>query len=122
MTSRIIIKEVVISSGQSITPEIDLFDTTGELGRLEIIQMPSSWTTADLTFQIGDGSGGVFNNQYDDEGTEATIVAAASRAIDINSDITKGMRFIKIRSGTSGSPVNQAADRTLKLHILFGSK
>ncbi len=117
---RIIVKEVTIASGASLTPEIDLFDSSGELGRLEIIQMPATWTAANLTFQIADASGGTFNNQYDDEGNEAVVVADASRSIDINSDITKGMRYIKIRSGTSGTPVNQGAARTLKLHILFG--
>tara|TARA_R110000823_G_scaffold10557_1_gene36771 strand:+ start:1183 stop:1548 length:366 start_codon:yes stop_codon:yes gene_type:complete len=82
--------------------------------RLSRIVMPASWTTANLTVQTSyDGLTG--NDLYDSSGDEYVITAAASRAIKVPLIDFISERFIKLRSGTTGSPVNQAADRTLYL-------
>lgn len=105
-------KTVTISSGTSLSGEVDL-------GPYELvaIHMPAGWDAADLTFQAADSPGGTFHDLYDDDGNEVTVTAAASRAIAVKSDekALAPLHAIKIRSGTSGVPVNQTADRTLTL-------
>lgn len=76
------------------------------------IHMPATWTTAGITFQASfDGT--TYNNVYDDAGNEVTISAAASRAIVILTNVLTPFKYIKIRSGTSGAAVTQAAERIL---------
>ena len=102
---------VTISAGQAITAEID---TGGK--RLARIAIPASWTTANITFQVAPISGGTFTDLYDSGGTEYNVtVGGASRTIIIPLADMIGLRFIKIRSGTTGTPVNQAADRILAI-------
>lgn len=98
-----------IASGASLTTAIDL--TTK---RLAGIIIPASWTTADLTLQAS-ADGTNWFNVYDALGTEYTITAAASRAIIVPLTDMIGFRYLKIRSGTSGTPVNQTDARTLTL-------
>ena len=81
---------------------------------LAAIVMPAAWTAADLTFQASP-AGTTYNNLYDDNGNEVTVTAAASRFILLPPAEWYAMPFLKIRSGTSGAAVNQAAARTLTL-------
>ncbi len=79
------------------------------------IAMPAAWTAANLTFQASvDGS--TYNDVYDDAGAEYTVTAAAARYIILDPADFAGFRFLKIRSGTTGTPVNQVAARTLVLN------
>lgn len=98
-----------IASGASLTTAIDLGTK-----RLAGIIIPASWTTANLTLQAS-ADGTNWFNVYDALGTEYTITAAASRAIIVPLTDMIGFRYLKIRSGTSGTPVNQTAARTLTL-------
>ncbi len=81
------------------------------------IIMPAAWTAAALTFQASNASGGTYANVYDDSAVEVTVQAAASRAIAVDMAALKlaPWRYIKIRSGTSATPVAQEAERTLTL-------
>ena len=79
--------------------------------------MPAAWTAAGLTFQAASESEGTFNDVYDDAGTELSIAADASRVV-VNKDLMqklKGLQYVKIRSGTTGTPVVQIDERTLTL-------
>jgi hypothetical protein len=98
-----------IASGAALSAEIDLN------GQLPVaIVMPAEWTAANLTLQISiDDDGAIFNNVYDGS-TEYTVTAAASRYICLELALV-GVRKLKIRSGTSGTPVNQAAARALSI-------
>lgn len=98
-----------ISNGQAITASIDLRDQP-----LLAIQMPASWTTANLTFQ-GSNDGTNFFDVYNLEGDEYKVTAAASRYIVLSPFEFQWARYIKIRSGTTSTPVNQSADRTIVL-------
>lgn len=81
------------------------------------IQMPASWTTANLTFQASfDGT--TFADMYDEAGTEVTISGAASRFIILEPARWLGVRYFKIRSGTSAAPVSQGAARTIRVVVL----
>ena len=78
--------------------------------------MPASWTAANLTFQGSDTEAGTYSDLYDDAGTEISVTAAASRTI-VGSTLDRvvPLRFLKVRSGTTATPVNQAAARTVLL-------
>jgi hypothetical protein len=99
-----------ISSGTSLSPAIDLGPN-----RTFAVVMPAAWTAAALTFQASiDGTN--YFNVFDDTGTEVTATVAASQYIVIASPAKMlGVRWIKVRSGTSGAPVNQGADRALTI-------
>jgi len=102
-----------ITNGTSLSPAIDLAD----YGYRPIaIVMPAAWTAANLTFQ-GSHDGSTFNNLYTSAGVEYLVTAAASQYIILNPADFLGVQVLKIRSGTSGTPVNQGADRTLSLVI-----
>jgi hypothetical protein len=106
-------KTVTIAESASLSAEVDL-----EGAALVGIHMPAAWTAANLTFQVAPTSGGTFYDAYDDGGTEINVTAAAQRYIGLLSDDALSLsaaRFLKIRSGTTGTPVNQAAARTLTL-------
>lgn len=102
----------VIASGASLSGAIDLGGA-----RIMAIIMPSAWTTAaNITFAASSAIDGTFVKVQDDQGNETTLAGvAASVAIGLDSqgDDLKGFRFLKIRSGTAASAVNQAAARTL---------
>lgn len=103
--------QAVIANGDSLSGAVDVGD-----GGMVALQMPSSWTTANLTFQASiDNS--TFNNVYDGSGTELEITAAASRYIVLPPTTFAGMRWVKIRSGTSGSAVAQGGARTIKIAV-----
>lgn len=98
-----------ISNGTALSAEIDLSGYS-----VVAIYMPSAWTAANLTFQAVDVSGGTYEDVYDAAGNELSVIAAASRVLTDIPELAP-IRFLKVRSGTSGTPVNQGADRTIKL-------
>jgi hypothetical protein len=104
--------DAIILSGASLTSAIDLSTSDQRCGRLMAIHMPAAWTTASLTFQ-GSPDGITYQNIYNASGAEYSVAAAASRDIILPPGDFAGFRYLKIRSGTSGTPVTQAADRTL---------
>lgn len=78
------------------------------------IEMPAAWTAASITLQAS-ADGSTFNNVYTSGGDEVEYTVAASRFIPLDPDDMAGMRYVKIRSGTAATPVNQAAERNIKL-------
>lgn len=74
--------------------------------------MPAAWTAASITFQ-GSADNSTFNNLYDESGSEITFTVSTSRWVSIPATYFAGIRFLRLRSGTSGVPVAQAADRTI---------
>jgi hypothetical protein len=106
-----------IASGQALSGAIELNEHAAH--RLLALVMPAAWTTANLTFQAAATLDGTYQNLHNDEGTEVSVTAAASRVIAIDKAVASlaPLRFLKIRSGTGATPVNQAADRTLTLLV-----
>lgn len=99
-----------ILSGASLSDAIDLSGRN-----LTGILLPATWTTADLTFSVSlDGT--TYADLHDAAG-EYVAVAAASVFIGLNIAALMGFRYLKVRSGTSGTPVNQAADRSIVLTL-----
>lgn len=80
------------------------------------VLMPATWTAADLTFQVSlDGS--TFVNAYDATGAEVTAVVDASTFVWLSPSIFAGAKFLKVRSGTSDTPVNQGGARSIELSL-----
>jgi hypothetical protein len=102
---------VDIANGQSLSGAVNL---AGHL--LVGVVMPSAWTTANLTLQVSRDAS-TYNNLHDFAGNEYTIVAAASRHILLDPSELAGAEWVKVRSGTSGTPVNQGAARVLYLVV-----
>lgn len=101
-----------IANGTALSDAVNL-----QSHRIFALQMPASWTTAGLTFQ-GSYDGVTYADVYDESGTEVTVAAAASRFIILDPAKFLGLQKLKIRSGTTGSPVNQAAAREIYLVLL----
>ena len=81
---------------------------------LVAIQMPATWVTANLTFQASwDGTN--FFNVHAADGTEVVVTAAASRWIILDPADFASASYVKVRSCTSATPVDQTATRTIVL-------
>lgn len=109
------IRTVTILSGASLSGALDI----GPGHTLVAIRIPAAWTTAGLTFQCCE-DGATFGNFYQ-AGAEYSIASAgvvAGGYISVSPGDFAGVRGLKVRSGTSGSPVNQGADRILTLVTL----
>lgn len=88
---------------------IDLGDN-----RLIAIIMPSAWTAATITFQASK-DGVTFKDVILWDGGEIEYTVDVDQWIIVEPIHFAGMKFIKIRSGTSATPVSQLAERTIEL-------
>lgn len=96
-------KSAYFGGGQNLSSVVDLGESLQFVG----ILMPAGWTTAAATFQACDTPDGTFKNVYNIAGTELTLASnAANRAYQSVGGL-ECFRFLKIRSGTAGSPVTQ---------------
>ena len=100
-----------IASGAALTGAISL-DRNTILG----IGIPATWTAATLTFQASMDNV-TFYDMRNAEGTELEVPVTAGDWIAFNPDDLRSPLYVKIRSGTSAVPVNQAADRVLDVAI-----
>lgn len=106
-------KTVTIANGASLSDAADLKN-----GRLAGIVIPAAWTTANLTFQTSP-DGVTYYDRYDNFGGEyGVVVGGASRSILVPVIDWLGVRFLKVRSGTTGSAVNQGGARILTLLVV----
>lgn len=103
---------MTIASGQSISAGIALGEKT-----LVGIAMPAGWDAASLTFQVSADDGVTWRELRSTSGAVAYTTAAAGHvAFNADEQATwRGVNRLKVRSGTSGSPVNQTADRIITL-------
>jgi len=103
---------VTIGNGQAVSNVADLVDAIPVA-----VVVPSTWTTADLTFQTSD-DGRAYHDVYDEGGSELTVKATAGAWLIIPDAYACGFgRYVKVRSGTAASPVNQAAAREVKIIV-----
>jgi hypothetical protein len=103
--------KATIANGTSLSPAVGIQDK-----RIAAIITPAAWTAANLTFQ-GSHDGTLFNDIFDEAGAELSVTATAAKYIGIDASAMElsGMAFIKVRSGTTGTPVNQGAARDIIL-------
>jgi len=98
-----------IANGASLSGAVDISGTT-----LVAYIMPSSWTAADITFEVS-ADGVNFYNLYDQFDNEVINHVDASRFVAVIPSEFASIRYIKFRSGTSSSAVNQGAERSITL-------
>lgn len=104
---------VTIANGQSLSGALNI-----DQRNLFALIMPSTWTAAGLTFQ-GSFDGTNYFDLYDEAGTEINFIVSASRYVLISTPIKfLGLKKLKVRSGTSGTPVAQGGARTIALIVI----
>jgi len=99
-----------IANGAALAPAVRLPNGHGLVG----ILMPAAWTAAAITAQISLDNV-TFYDLYSPDGTEVSIVVSAAAAIYLLPAEWIIANYIKIRSGTTGTPVNQGAERAVTL-------
>ncbi len=99
-----------IGSGASLSAAVNLGGV-----HIRRIQLPAAWTAAPLTFQSSE-DGVTFNDLYDSSGefSLSTAATGTSRVVSIPTALPV-LNYVKVRSGSSASAVNQAAARTVNL-------
>lgn len=100
---------VLIASGTSLSAKVNLGVKT-----VVGIAMPAAWDAADLTFQASADDGASFG-EVQDGATPLVQTVSAGTVVQIDPAGWRGLNCLKVRSGASGAPVNQSADRTIKL-------
>lgn len=71
------------------------------------VRMPAVWDAANLTFQVSMDNV-TYLNAYSQAGAEHVVTAAAALHIWVDPAAFAGYRWLKVRSGTSGTPVAQS--------------
>ena len=102
-----------IAASGNLSPEVDLGAQV-----LVGLYVPSSWTSANITFQASP-DGVNFGNLFSYLGAEVTFVAVPGQFLAVDPTLWRGARAIKVRSGTSGTPVAQTSQVTLQLVVSF---
>jgi hypothetical protein len=77
------------------------------------IQIPAVWTSASITFSVS-ADGVTYSDLRDQAGNEFTIPAVAGKyfgGLDVR--VMGSFNYMRIRSGTSASPVNQTSGAVL---------
>ncbi len=100
--------EASIANGASLSAS---FNLNGRV--LCGVYMPAAWTAAGLTFQVSHDGTTWYNVQS--ATAEYSATATVDQYIALDPVIFYGAAFLKVRSGTAGSAVNQGAARTLIL-------
>jgi hypothetical protein len=101
---------VVIPGGQSQSGAIPLAVSQETLVGLV---MPAAFDGSTITFLGGDSATGTFRPLYNAAGVEIAVMVAAGRFIAIDPNDFVAPPYLKLRSGTSATPVNQTANRTI---------
>lgn len=113
-----------IPANMSLSGEVDLGGMS-----LVGIEVPASWAGTAITFQSksnktedldasGNNNSPVWKNVYDDAGTEVSVVVGQNQ-IHVVGTVTKAaigaLRFLRLRSGSAASPVNQNPGKDIRL-------
>jgi hypothetical protein len=107
-----------IASGQNLSGEIDLGGKS-----LVGIEVPANWTTAAISLQASPDGGVTWCELVDQTATAigCSSLAGGTLVYFVAVDPTKlrGVRSIKIRSGTQATPVTQANTVALSVLVRF---
>jgi len=90
---------------------------------IQFINQP--WTTADITFLAAEKYDGTYLPVYGPTGTEVKLTTGTSSKVILMVPGSVGdldnLRYLKLRSGTEASPVNQTGDRTILMLVRQGA-
>jgi hypothetical protein len=103
------LQTATIANGTALSPECML----GQKSLVGII-VPTSWTSASLTFQVTVDDVNFFE-MVDETGAAIKYNVAAGQYIAIDPARWLGVTGIKLRSGTLAAPVNQTAAAALTI-------
>lgn len=96
---------VTIANGASLSDAFEIGMANNVVVQVDTV----GWTAAGITFQVSlDGTS--WSDLLNASGEVTFPSDAAGRAYQVPAG---GFRYIKVRSGTSGAPVNQGAARTI---------
>jgi hypothetical protein len=70
-----------------------------------------------ITFQVYDGYTSTWRDLYSDTGTELSVTATDGKHIPIFPDTFPSINVLRLRSGTTGTPTNEAAARDVILWL-----
>lgn len=101
----------IIAAGESLS---DGLDVSG--GALVRITMPKEWTDAELSFQIST-DGDAYNDLYSYQDGEVRVPVTPGAAMLLPADLTRGIGWIKFRSGLSGNPRPQPEQRNFAVTV-----
>lgn len=108
------VKTATIAENENLSDVVDCNGLT-----LAALIVPSGWTAADITLQGSVDGTNFFNVHEASSDTELTVQAAASRYILLDPDQFRGLQRLKVRSGTSATPVTQTgSDKVLTLVLI----
>jgi hypothetical protein len=93
-----------IELGESLSDGVDC-----SAGNIVRITVPQEFTEANLTFQTS-SDGNLYNDLYNEEGDEVTVVANPDTTIVVSGPWVRSIGWLKLRSGTREAPVNQRKD------------
>lgn len=100
----------------TVTTAADGLSDVIDLGGLGVrsIEMSTAWTNASLTFMGAVKSTDTMSSvRVTTGGTELTYTTTGGYVLNVDPDNFSGLRYLQARSGTTATPVAQAAARTL---------
>jgi len=103
------LQTATIGTGTALSAEVPLGEKT-----LVGILMPAAWDAASLTFQATTDDTN-FAELQDGAGGAISFTVSAGVFVAVDPAKWRGITGVKVRSGTSGAPVNQTANRTITL-------
>lgn len=111
--------KVLRSHTLTILSGASLSNATQDLREMRVVAIEfPTMTATSCTFQGAHESTDTFLNLYSDAGTEVTMTMASSRHVAGTGavfDAINSAGFLKVRTGTSGSPTAEGADRSIIL-------
>lgn len=102
---------VVIANGASVSNVIDIMD-----GVITGITL-GAWTGTEITLLGAQRDSDTFVPVHAADGTEVSFTVAADRHVYVDPNVTRGVRYVKIRSGDTAAAVNQAAARSFTVTV-----
>ncbi len=102
---------VQIVNGASLSDPADLWGCL-----VGAIQLPSAMTGTSLSFQ-GSYDGYTFADIYDDTGAEVNPTSAAGHMVLLDPATFGCIRYLKVRSGTTGTPTAEPQTRNIQLLV-----
>jgi len=110
-------KTTLIASGTNLSAAVPL-----DGGMPAAVSIPAGWTAAALTFQASIDGGLTFFDFYDKAATEYAVSVTANRIFILPLNDLAGLTHLKLRSGTSATPITQTADRVIMLGLRMVSR